>query len=46
VSLQIPDAVNESVGSFLINVSLNAIASEDVVLNFTISDISTTGYKI
>ena len=43
MSLQIPDAVNESIGSILINVSLNATTSEDVVLNFTISDISTTG---
>ena len=41
--MQIPDAVNESIGSILINVSLNATTSEDVVLNFTISDISTTG---
>ena len=43
VSLQIPDTVTESVGSVSINISLNATASEDIVLNIITSDISTTG---
>lgn len=43
VSLQMPDTVNESVGSFLINFSLNATASEDIVLTV---NISSTGYNI
>ena len=43
VSLQIPDTVIESVGSVSINISLNATASEDIVLNIITSDISTTG---
>ena len=38
-----PDTVNESVGSFLINFSLNATASEDIVLTV---NISSTGYYI
>lgn len=45
LSLQIPDTVTESIGSFLINFSLNATASEDIVLTITTSDISATGYK-
>ena len=38
-----PDTVNESIGSFLINFSLNATASEDIVLTV---NISSTGYNI
>ena len=38
-----PDTVNESVGLFLINFSLNATASEDIVLTV---NISSTGYNI
>lgn len=44
VSLQMPDTVNESIGSFSINFSLNATASKDIVLTVNIS--STGIYNI
>lgn len=42
--MQVPETVFESVGSFSLNFSLNATASEDIVLTVRTMDISATGY--
>jgi len=43
VSLQKPDTVIESIGSFSINFSLNATVSEDIVVTIKTSNNSAKG---